>query len=167
MAAPDERRAGAYEKLEELILRMRAVPTPPALLTPEEMERDSYDGTLPATAYVHALPKQARSRRHFARELCRARAHPWCHWLRITDEQLADTVTYTAAPAEQRVVTLADGSTVTLDPALTVRMDEALAPVATRSWRSVLQGTRKHRRHSSFRRAAHRFSQSSPLSMLV
>lgn len=126
-AAPEHRRA--YEEIEEAMLRMRAAPTPPPLPKPDEMERDSYDGSVPVRAYLQAPPKRVSARRNLAiaASVAALAVTLGLTWLQVANEGPSDTVTYSTAPAEQRKVTLVDGSVVMLDAssALTVRMSES------------------------------------------
>ena len=125
-AAPENRRA--YEDIEELMLRMRSSTAAPPLPTADEMQRDSYDGTVPVDEFLQT-PLPGSNARWFAlaASITAVAVTASFAWLHLSDAERIDVETYATAAAERREVTLSDGSHVTLDASsqLTVSMSDS------------------------------------------
>ena len=123
-AAPEHRQV--YAEMEETVLRLGRVPVMPKLPSAQEMARDTYDGSQPIAQWLHAgTPRSQGERKPWQRKhwhrvamaagLALVSLAGAALWLQSARDIELGTFTYRTAPGQRQLVTLPEGSRVTLD----------------------------------------------------
>lgn len=123
-AAPDNR--AAYEDIEDALLRVGRVSTPPRLPTAEQLAGDKYDGSQSIAQWQANTARQASQSRWsrwqgtgrrvaIAAGVILALCYGAWSWIGYRNVAQLGSYSYTTAPGARQVVDLPDGSQVTLD----------------------------------------------------
>jgi transmembrane sensor len=118
-ASPEHEQA--FNDMERTVLRLAKLGTRPRLPTPEEMQADDYDGSVPVTDFLRnfdgrkILSERLRSRYAIAAGLAAIALVGGLVWNVTKQDPLHGTYAFHTAPGERQTITLAEGSKVSLD----------------------------------------------------